>query len=160
MDGLKPYLEWQSGMFPRNSPVSQTDEITDSAFKKNPPADYFYPALDIFGKLASIRTNLVNKLYSNEFSFQKDLYQVFAPGHDGHYIVYPDLLSKAFQFGRPLRVVSISKDGTSIPEIYIYGKSIHLIPLPRKQNQLLMPFFRGHHQCTHNCLGSEAHQWY
>lgn len=104
VDAIEPYLEWQS----------------DSAYKKNPPADYFYPPIDIFGKLASIKANLKANLYVNEYAFQQDLYQVFAPGHDGHYVLYPDLLSKAFEWGRARGLVSISKDGREIPEIYIY----------------------------------------
>jgi hypothetical protein len=50
------------------------------------------------------------------------LYQIWARSHDGHFVYYPDLLTKAFEFGRQLGLVSISKDGTSLPEIKIYGK--------------------------------------
>jgi hypothetical protein len=99
----------------------------DSAYLKNPPPTYFYPPLDIFGKLASVKTNLQNNVYANEYTFQEDLYQVFAPAHDGHYILYPDALTKAFEWGRQRSLVSISSDGKQIPQIYVYGESfIHL----------------------------------
>jgi len=104
VDSIAPYLEWQS----------------DSAYLKNPPADYFYPPLDIFAKLASIKANLQSNAYVNEYAFQQDLYQVFAPAHDGHFVLYPDLLTKAFEWGRKRALVSVSKDGTEVPEIYIY----------------------------------------
>lgn len=95
----------------------------DSAYLKNPPATYFYPPLDIFGKLASVKANLQNDVYPNEYTFQEDLYQVFAPAHDGHFVLYPDALTKAFEWGRQLALVSISSDGKELPEIYVYGES-------------------------------------
>jgi hypothetical protein len=54
VDAMKPYLEWQS----------------TSAFLKDPPPGYFYPPLDIFGKLASIKANLEANVYVNEYTFQ------------------------------------------------------------------------------------------
>lgn len=95
---------------------------SDSAFKKNPPADYFYPPHDIFGYLASVKTNLQNDQYANEYEFQGDLYQIFARAHDGHFVFYPDALTGALQFGRQRSLVSISEDGSSLPQIKIYGK--------------------------------------
>lgn len=104
VDAIEPYLEWQS----------------DSAWKRDPPADYFYPPHDIFAYLASVKKNLQNDKYANEYEFQEDLYQVFARAHDGHFIMYPDALTRAFQWGRKISLVSISEDGTSIPQIKIY----------------------------------------
>jgi hypothetical protein len=131
VDAIEPYLEWQS----------------DSAWLKDPPAviiffllyslkksllsfqangskSYFYPPVDIFGNLAAVKANLQANVYTNEYGFQKDLYQVFAPAHDGHYVVYPDLLAKALQYGRQLAIVSISKDGKETPKIYSYADVI------------------------------------
>ncbi|KAK0100490.1 hypothetical protein ONS95_008438 [Cadophora gregata] len=104
VDSMVPYIEWQS----------------DTAWKKNPPADYFYPPHDIFGYLASVKANLQANKYANEYEFQEDLYQVFARGHDGHFVFYPDALTKAFEWGRKRSLVSISEDGTSLPVIKLY----------------------------------------
>ncbi|ORY55627.1 uncharacterized protein BCR38DRAFT_414810 [Pseudomassariella vexata] len=102
---LEPYLEWQS----------------DSAWKKNPPADYFYPAYDVFAELAKIKAAIEADEYPTEYAWQADLYKkVFGPGHDGHLVVYPDLLSRAIEFGRPFALVSISEDGSSLPVIKVY----------------------------------------
>ena len=101
--------------------------IPDSAYLKNPPATYPYPPIDIFAKLASVQTNLENDVYVNEYTFQEDLYQVFAPAHDGHYVLYPDALTKAFDWGRKVALVSISPDGVSLPEIYVYGGSFQIL---------------------------------
>ncbi|CZR69628.1 uncharacterized protein PAC_19528 [Phialocephala subalpina] len=104
VDAMPPYLEWQS----------------DSAYKADPPADYFYPPHNIFTYLASVKTNLQNDKYANEYEFQEDLYQIFARAHDGHFVFYPDALTKAIEWGRKRSLVSISEDGTSLPVIKIY----------------------------------------
>ncbi|KID76169.1 Peptidase S41 family protein ustP [Metarhizium brunneum] len=103
IDAIEPYLEWQS----------------DAGYKKDPPKSYFYPGFDIFGNLASVRSNVESGKYAGEFDFQTDLYkQVWAPGQDGHYVFYPDLLAKAFRWRRAVPpIVSISEDGESLPVI-------------------------------------------
>lgn len=41
--------------------------------------------------------------------------------HDGHFAYYPDSVALIFSFGRTTPLVSVSKDGTSIPEVYVYS---------------------------------------
>lgn len=109
IDEIVPYLEWQS----------------DTAFKKNPPADYFYPGYDFFEALAAVRASLEADEYTNEYSWQADLYKnVFGPGHDGHFVIYTDLLTAAIEWGRRLALVSISEDGSSLPVIKVYSDVI------------------------------------
>lgn len=75
----------------------------------------------MFASLAAVRSKLENDTYSGEFEFQEDLYKtVFGPAHDGHFVFYPDLLTLVFDWNRPLSLVSISKDQSSIPEIKVY----------------------------------------
>ncbi|KAK6068626.1 peptidase s41 family protein [Seiridium cupressi] len=106
IDEIVPYLEWQS----------------DTAFKKNPPADYFYPGYDLWAALYDIRDGLEAGAYTNEYSWQADLYNnVFGPGHDGHFVVYTDLLTTVIEWGRQLALVSISEDGVSLPVIKVYS---------------------------------------
>ncbi|KAJ0114988.1 peptidase s41 family protein [Diaporthe amygdali] len=105
VDSIEPYLEWQS----------------DSAYLADPPADYFYPAYDMFANLATIRTKLESDGYAGEYEFQAELYNtVFGPAHDGHFVYYPDLLTLVFDWNRPLSLVSISEDQSSLPEIKVY----------------------------------------
>ena len=105
VDAIVPYFEWQS----------------DAAYKADPPATYEYPAYDMFEALAKVRENLVNNAYDSEYAFQLDLYvSVIGPGHDGHFVFYPDLLTKAFDFGRQRSLLSISEDGESLPVIKVY----------------------------------------
>ncbi|KAI9640692.1 hypothetical protein NHQ30_011001 [Ciborinia camelliae] len=115
--GLEPYIEWQS----------------DLADLKDPPADYFYPPHDVLGKLASVKSNLKNHVYANEYEFQKDLYQITALAHDGHFVVYPDLLTSAFQYRRARSLVSISRDGVEAPKIYLYED---IIAAPSKASEV------------------------
>lgn len=105
VDALEPYLEWQS----------------DAAYKADPPAGYYYPGYDLFAALAKVRSNLLTDKYPNEYQFQADMYAtVFGPGHDGHFVFYPDALTKVFEWRRQRSLVSISEDGTSLPVIKLY----------------------------------------
>lgn len=75
----------------------------------------------MFANLAAVRTKLENNTYNGEYEFQDDLYKtVFGPAHDGHFVYYPDLLTLIFEWNRPLSLVSISEDQSSIPEIKVY----------------------------------------
>lgn len=75
----------------------------------------------MFANLAAIRAKLENNQYNGEYEFQDDLYKtVFGPAHDGHFVYYPDLLTHVFEWGRPLSLVSISSDQSSLPEIKVY----------------------------------------
>ncbi len=39
----------------------------------------------------------------------------------GHFVYYPDSVNLIFSFGRTTPLVSVSKDGESIPEVYVYA---------------------------------------
>ncbi|KAK8123083.1 hypothetical protein PG984_011753 [Apiospora sp. TS-2023a] len=105
VDELVPYLEWQS----------------DTAWKKDPPAGYFYPGYDMFGELAAVRAGIAADKYESEYAWQADIYmRVTGPGHDGHLYVYSDVLTNALEFARPFALVSVSADGQSTPEIKVY----------------------------------------
>ncbi|KAI1176459.1 hypothetical protein F4777DRAFT_587885 [Nemania sp. FL0916] len=110
IDSMKPYLEWQS----------------DVVFKKNPPKDYFYPPHDIWGVVDELRANIAANKYPNEYAWQQDLYvKLFGPAHDGHMVNYPDVLTNAIEWQRPLALVSISdKPYGSAPEIKVYSDVI------------------------------------
>ncbi|SZF05319.1 unnamed protein product [Blumeria hordei] len=104
VDAIGPYLEWQS----------------DLAWKKDPPADYDCPAHDVIAALDKVRRNLIANKYANEYVFQVDLFEVFMKGCDGHLIMFPDAVSKAFVFLRQRSLVSVSEDGRSLPVIKLY----------------------------------------
>lgn len=127
VDSIEPYLEWQSGEYLVLCVVNCDPRpmklifVADSAYKADPPADYFYPAYNMFTNLATIRSKLSNGSYAGEYEFQDELYRlVFGAGHDGHFVMYPDLLTIPFDWNRPLSLVSISEDQSTVPEIKVY----------------------------------------
>jgi hypothetical protein len=97
----------------------------DLAYLKDPPPGYLVPAVDVFGSLATIKENLKTDFYTNEYQFQADLYQIFSNTHNGHFVLYPDLISKAFDWSREVSLVSVSLEVSVLPNIYITGKPIH-----------------------------------
>jgi hypothetical protein len=62
--------EWY-GVF-KSGDLEFAEIVSDSAYKKDPPATYFYPPHDIFAYLASVKTNLQNDKYANEYEFQEE----------------------------------------------------------------------------------------
>ncbi|KAI8958307.1 hypothetical protein F5Y11DRAFT_43525 [Daldinia sp. FL1419] len=108
---LEPYVEWQS----------------DTAFKKHPPAGYSYPPTDLWATIDDVKADITANKYPNEYAWQSDLYnKLFGPAHDGHFVVYPDALSSAVEWQRPLALVSISEEGPdgSAPVIKVYDDVI------------------------------------
>ncbi|KAI1212581.1 uncharacterized protein F4807DRAFT_341782 [Annulohypoxylon truncatum] len=117
IDELKPYIEWQS----------------DTAFKKNPPADYGYPPTDLWASIDEVEEALNADKYANEYAWQADLYvKLFGPAHDGHFVVYMDALSAAVEWQRPYALVSISEEGPdgSAPVIKIYDDIVNGVENP------------------------------
>ncbi|CAG8957834.1 hypothetical protein HYFRA_00000174 [Hymenoscyphus fraxineus] len=90
VDAVKPYVEWQS----------------DLAYLKDPPSDYPFPPVDIVESLKAVENNLTAGKYRNEIQFQTALFKVFTQAHDGHFDFFPDALTRAFVYRRPMSLVS------------------------------------------------------
>ncbi|KAI0154703.1 hypothetical protein GGR57DRAFT_108951 [Xylariaceae sp. FL1272] len=104
LDELKPFLEWQS----------------DQTYLKDPPPEYPYPPVDIFGELEIIRSNIENDKYNGELEWQEELYRAIAgKPHNGHLAYHPDLLTVPFEWVRPWTLVSVSEDGSALPVIKV-----------------------------------------
>lgn len=81
------------------------------------------PAFDIAAAFEDIISNIQTGEYENEWEFQNDLSMTFSKAKDGHFRYGPDLLTAAISFRRgDLALVSVSLDGTSVPEIYVLCK--------------------------------------
>ncbi|KAF2704121.1 hypothetical protein K504DRAFT_390754 [Pleomassaria siparia CBS 279.74] len=106
IDDLKLYLGWQSNL----------------AYLKNPPPTYTEDPVDLMGEMESMQTQLASGGYRNEYEFQSDLSTLFNRAYDNHLGWQPDILAGVMQFQRPAgtELVSVSADGTSLPEIYSY----------------------------------------
>lgn len=106
IDDLKLYLEWQSNV----------------AFLKNPPPDYTEQPVDLFGEMESMQKQVMSGGYKSEYDFQLELNQLFNRAYDNHLAWQPDILAGVMQFQRPagFELVSVSKDGNELPEIFAY----------------------------------------
>jgi hypothetical protein len=106
VQSLEPYINWQ----------------TTTSYLKNPPPGYLQPAVDVYGELATIISNLqYGKVYTNEYDLEFAIYRMFQTAYDGHFKYVPSLVGGVFQFGRPIPLVSVSSDGASLPKAYVYA---------------------------------------
>lgn len=104
LDSMRPYMDWQS----------------DTPWRSNPPSSFGYPAHDMYAVFDTVRDNVVNNRYTNEYAFQADVMgKIYNPAHDGHMLVIPDALGRALRFGRYGfgGLVSFSSDGNATPQI-------------------------------------------
>ncbi len=90
-------------------------------YNKDPPRGYLSEGADLLGGLDEIARNLNASVYSNEYDFLVDL-EIFAGVRvrDLH-LPYGSLLLDLFTFERGVKFVSVSKDGMSVPDVFLYG---------------------------------------
>lgn len=91
---------------------------------KNPPQEYaekIQAPYDVRAEFEDIYEKAVAGTYASEYQFGFALYECFQRTHDGHFVVYPDSVNGIFSFGRTTPLVSVSLDGTSIPEVFVYS---------------------------------------
>ncbi|GAB1728181.1 hypothetical protein NU195Hw_g6128t1 [Hortaea werneckii] len=108
MDSIRPYLDWQ----------------TTIEYLADPPAEYaskVQAPYDFWAEWDGIYQKVMNGAYTSEYAFGWDLYRSFQKAHDGHFVYYPDSVTLIFSYGRTEPLVSVSGDGTSIPEVYAYS---------------------------------------
>lgn len=104
---IRPWLEFQStiGILP------------------NPPEEYLYPGVDIFGGFDNITNSLENGAYESQLDFTVDLYRLInVKPRDGHLAWFP-ALALLINFSTPALFVSISEDGVQAPKIYLHCKN-------------------------------------
>lgn len=105
---LEPYTHWQ----------------TTIEYIKSPPAEYaakVQAPYDFYASFDSIKSKVFSGSYKSEYEFGYAVYRAFQQTHDGHFVFIPDVIGGVFNFGRATPLVSVSKDGHSIPEIYAYS---------------------------------------
>jgi hypothetical protein len=106
IDDLKLMVKWQSNI----------------AYLKNPPEGYNEEPLDIMGELDTMQKQIAAGGFKTEYDFQLKMLNLFTKAYDNHFAYQPDILTSAMQFQRPpgSELVSVSSDGTALPEIYTY----------------------------------------
>lgn len=117
---LQLYLGWQSNL----------------AFLAKPPKDYKIDRVDTVAQLSKIYDDLDDGKYEDEWTLQRDMRLAFDQSYDFHLNWNPDIL-EVFEFKRgnvgyglmdEFGLVSVSKDGKAVPEIYNYCEISHWTP--------------------------------
>lgn len=101
LEGMKTLVNFQS----------------DLVYLKSPPPGFLYPGVDILGSLDAMISKLQSGGYSSEYDVQLDLYNLITSAYDFH-LVYQSDIMEIFAWLRPVDLVSVSVDGTSLPNIY------------------------------------------
>lgn len=104
VDQIRKWMQFQS-----------TIEILEK-----PPADYPMPSTDLLGGLDDIQEKAASSKYTSHSEFEDDIQDLFASAFDGHLRIGLCTRNTFFyKNGPPL--VSISSNGTALPEIYLQG---------------------------------------
>ncbi len=65
---------------------------TTTSYLKAPPPGYLEPAVDVYGELDNIVSNLAAGTYSNEYALEWAIYRLLQTAHDGHSRYTPTLM--------------------------------------------------------------------
>ena len=107
IDYIEPYIQFQSTL----------------AYLKNPPLGWTLPGVDVLGGLSEIKDNINSGKYTSQYDFEVDLYMlVNVFPHDFHFNLPMPLLSVFSFLQRGGSLVSVSKDGLSLPQLYFKSK--------------------------------------
>lgn len=90
-------------------------------YLKNPPPHWDSPKIDLVAELAQMREKLTKKAYKSEYEFALELYDLPLRTQDGHFSYTPDIL-QPFNFQRDILLTSVSVDGHSLPQVYVFRK--------------------------------------
>lgn len=105
LEYIYPYLQFQS----------------NQAYLKDLPSGWTLDGVDLFGGLSQIAQNLETGAYSNQWQFETDLYTLVNILPRDYHLNLPLPLLGIFTFGTDFTLVSVSLDGTSLPEVYSAG---------------------------------------
>jgi len=87
-------------------------------YLKSPPKGYLLPGVDVIEGLVQMREKLRKGGYRTQYQFTTDLGALITASSDAHFSYVP-ALNFVFQFMRDFDVVSLSKDGVSLPKVYV-----------------------------------------
>jgi len=108
IDGIVAALEFQS----------------DVGHLASPPADYPLAGVDLFGEISQLRQQVNSGAITSEIDFESNFTAIIGKAQDGHLAFQFDGLS-VFVYQRLVgSFVSVSSDGTSDPEIFLYEEFV------------------------------------
>ncbi|CAH0021643.1 unnamed protein product [Clonostachys rhizophaga] len=91
-------------------------DTTLSFLKKTPPS-YQKPGVDIMGRLDQISDKIRNGEYKSYAEFETDIWAITSESSEGHFGINLQLLS-LFSWFLNDTIVSLSRDGKELPQIY------------------------------------------
>jgi hypothetical protein len=105
---------------------------SDLSYIADPPPGWLYPPVDVPGVLDSILSKLQGGEYSCEYDLQMDVYDLITSVYDFHLTYEIDILYNVFIWVRSASLVSVSKDGTSLPDVRCSMLRVSLTELNRE----------------------------
>lgn len=111
LDGWAAFLEWQS----------------DPTYKANPPDGYLLPGIDYFQAIANLRDQVTSGNITGELDFQEGIRDILYGANDGHLAFMTDF-NAAVYWQRSVSLLSVSTDGSSIPEVWAARKTLFEMP--------------------------------
>lgn len=106
----------------------------------DPPEGWLYPAVDIFAGLDELSSRLDDGSYDNEYDFQLELFQLIRRAYDYHFLYQPDIVG-VISFPRNVSLMSVSVDGSSVPELYD-GRDIRVLAASDSTDGAVSPITR------------------
>lgn len=94
---------------------------SDIEILKNPPSSYQMPPTDLLGGLDKIERKAAAGEYKSQYDFDAELKALSISAYQSHFRLTLCSLS-LFIFRNSVPLVSISSNGTSLPEVYTKGK--------------------------------------
>jgi hypothetical protein len=107
LQGMAPFIDFQSTL----------------GYLKKPPSGYLFPPVDIAEGLIKIAAEVAAGAYVSEYEFQTAIRTLMISAKDDH-LSFDGDATAVFAFSRPINLVSLSSDGSQIPEVFAAGMSI------------------------------------
>ncbi|KAK7219617.1 hypothetical protein V2G26_007620 [Clonostachys chloroleuca] len=96
-------------------------------FLKNPPASYQQPSIDVMAYLDHIDEKAKQNKYANFYEYESDMSLMAYQVHDQHFRLRNGGMYQ-FRWYLPDDIVSVSRDGQELPQVYVYSDISREVP--------------------------------
>ncbi|VUC25888.1 unnamed protein product [Clonostachys rosea] len=136
---------------------------TTLAYLKNPPQSYLQPPVDVMDRFNQIRQKINGNNYPNLYAFDLDMLAIVRDAHEGHFSLPSGVLS-LFKWSLPDTLVSFSKDGKELPQVYsakdIFTNVANPSPIVQLGGQSVFTYLRSYASNTSDFGLVEPHaEW-
>ncbi|CAH0045946.1 unnamed protein product [Clonostachys solani] len=136
---------------------------TTLAYLKNPPQSYLQAPVDVMGRFNQIRQKINGNNYTNLYAFDLDMLAIVRDTHEGHFSLPTGVLN-LFRWSLPDTLVSFSKDGKEIPQVYsaqdVFSNVSNPSPVVQLGGQSVFEYLRSYASNTSDLGLVEPHaEW-